>query len=240
MTIQKGEYTHIGNRPVNEDSYSCVIKDAASVYAVLCDGLGAHGGGSTASQIAVKRMSQCGSVEGLPTAEQIAGCIQAANQEILANQTEQCQMRTTLVFLAVSGQRAVWAHVGDSRLYHFCDGELVDYTLDHSVPQVQVKTGELSRDGIRFSPDRNLLLRAVGTEDLRPEIHAPISLTPGRHAFLLCSDGFWEYVSDEEIRMDLYKSATAQEWIDYLRCRGEMRKKGSIDNNTAVAIYLNV
>lgn len=240
MTIQKGEYTHIGNRPVNEDSYCCVVKSSASAYAVLCDGLGAHGGGSTASQIAVKRMSQCGCVEGLPTKEQVAACIQAANQEILSNQTESCQMRTTLVFLAVTGNQAIWAHVGDSRLYHFSNGELADYTLDHSVPQVQVKTGELTRDGIRFSPDRNLLLRAVGTQDLRPEIHDPVTLQPGRHAFLLCSDGFWEYVSDAEIWMDLQKSATPQEWIDYLRCRGEMRKKGPIDNNTAVAIFLDL
>ena len=103
-----------------------------------------------------------------------------------------------------------------------------------------MKTGEITRDEIRFSPDRNKLLRAVGTQDLRWEIHGPVTLQPGRHAFLLCSDGFWEYVSDGEIWLDLQKSATPQEWIDYLRCRGEMRKMGSIDNNTAVAIYLNV
>lgn len=240
MTIQKGEYTHIGNRSVNEDSYRCAILSGSAVYAVLADGLGAHGGGSTASQIAVQRMSQWNSPEMLPSVEQISDWIQNANREILSRQTEACQMRTTLVYLAVAGNQAVWAHVGDSRLYHFSNGALQDYTLDHSVPQIQVKTGEITRDEIRFSPDRNKLLRAVGTQDLRWETHGPVTLQPGRHAFLLCSDGFWEYVSDGEIWLDLQKSATPQEWIDYLRCRGEMRKKGSIDNNTAVAIYLNV
>lgn len=240
MTVQKGVYTHIGNRAVNEDSYCCGILSGSAVYAVLADGLGAHGGGSTASKIAVQQLSRWDNPDTLPTREQIGSWIQSANREILSRQTESCQMKTTLVYLAAAGNRAVWAHVGDSRLYHFHNGTLLDYTLDHSVPQVQVKTGEITRDEIRFSPDRNLLLRAVGVEDLRHEIHEPVTLAPGWHAFLLCSDGFWEYVSDAEIWLDLQKSATPQDWIDYLRCRGEMRKQGSIDNNTAVAIYLDV
>lgn len=240
MNIQKGEYTHIGNRAVNEDSYSCTIPNQSFACAVLADGLGAHGGGNTASRLAVQHLSQCARLNALPTAQQVAAWIQEANKDILAHQTEACKMRTTLVFLAVAGNQAIWAHVGDSRLYHFSNGELQDYTLDHSVPQIQVKTGDITRDEIRFSPDRNRLLRAVGTEELRPEIHAPVTLQPGRHAFLLCSDGFWEYLSDEEIWADLYKSATPQAWIDYLRCRGEMRKSGSIDNNTAVALFVDI
>ena len=240
MLIQEGEYTHIGNRSVNEDAFQCSIQGNVSVCAVLADGLGAHGGGGTASQIAVQRLSSAGRMEALPTKEQIEGKIEAVNQEILSRQTDSCKMRTTLVYLAVFGGRAIWAHVGDSRLYHFYDGMLVDYTLDHSVPQIQVKTGEITRDEIRFSPDRNRLLRALGAEELRPEVHAPTTLKPGRHAFLLCSDGFWEYLSDMEIWLDLQKSETPQDWIDYLRCRGEMRKQGSIDNNTAVALYITI
>lgn len=240
MNIQKGEYTHIGNRPVNEDSYSCAISSQQSACAVLADGLGAHGGGNIASQIAVQHMYQCARQSSLPTRQQIEEWIQDANRDILARQTDACKMRTTLVFLSIVGKQAVWAHVGDSRLYHFYNGELADYTLDHSVPQVQVKTGEITRDEIRFSPDRSRLLRAVGAEDLRTDIHAPITLGPGRHAFLMCSDGFWEYVSDWEIWADLHKSATPQEWIDYLRCRGEMHKSGAIDNNTAVALYVDI
>lgn len=240
MTILKGGYSHIGNRPVNEDSFYCSIQGNRSAFAVLADGLGAHGGGSTASQIAVQSMSQWGSLDALPSEERILDCIRSANQEILSHQTETCQMRTTLVFLAIVENQAIWAHVGDSRLYHFTNGLLTDYTLDHSVPQIQVKTGEITRDEIRSSPNRNRLLRAVGVEDLKSEIHEPITLAPGRHAFLLCSDGFWEYVSDGEIWMDLQKSATPQDWINYLRCRGEMRKQGAIDNNTAIAIFLDV
>ena len=240
MTIQKGGNTHIGNRPVNEDSFCCEIQGNRSAFAVLADGLGAHGGGSTASQIAAAQLSQWGELEALPSKKRILERIQDVNREILSRQTETCQMRTTLVFLAAVDNQAIWAHVGDSRLYHFCNGMLEDYTLDHSVPQVQVKAGEITRDEIRFSPNRNRLLRALGTEDLRPEIHEPIVLSPGRHAFLLCSDGFWEYLRDEEIWLDLHKSATPQDWIDYLRCRGEMRKQGAIDNNTAVALFLDV
>ena len=240
MIIQEGEYSHIGNRPVNEDSIQCTIDRNMSAVAVLADGLGAHGGGSTASKIAVRTLSPKTGMSELPTANRVEGWIQTANREILSKQTDACKMRTTLVYLAVVGKQAIWAHVGDSRLYYFYNGVLVDYTLDHSVPQIQVKTGEITRDEIRFSPDRNRLLRALGSEELRTEIHAPVTLAPGRHAFLLCSDGFWEYLSDMEIWMDLQKSASPQNWIDYLRCRGEMRKQGSIDNNSAIAIYIDI
>jgi len=240
MNIWKSGYTHIGGRQKNEDAFYCEAMTQQSVCAVVADGLGGHGDGELASQIAVRHLSQCAACSILPSEAQIEKWFLDANSEILAKNKSVAGMKTTAVFLAVFRGCAVWAHVGDSRLYHFHEGQLRHYTNDHSVPQVKVFTGELTRDQIPFSPDRNIILRALGNEELETEIHAAIQLPPGRHAFLLCTDGFWEYLTEDEIALDLKKSVSPAAWLMYLRCRGESRKDKTADNNTAVAVFLDV
>lgn len=241
MKITKAEYSHIGGRKENEDAYFCEILNENSAYAVVCDGLGGHGGGSTASRTALKHLCKARSCDRLPNRELITQWMREANQEIaLLRGDNPIRMKTTAVFLAVNGCTAVWAHVGDSRLYHFYNGELVDYTEDHSVPQMLVMSGELTRDQIPESPDRNRVLRVLGGSSLSPEVEESVLLPPGKHAFLLCTDGFWEYLRDSEIRMDLMKSATPAQWLMYLRGRSEERKKATPDNNTAVALFVEI
>ncbi len=240
MKIRKAEYSHIGGRKANEDNKTCEILSDSRVYAIIADGLGGHGDGHIASQIALKQLSQCRTTTSLPTESQITEWFRSANSEILLQNKSEKGMRTTAVFLAIDHDQAVWAHSGDSRLYHFYNGQLVHYTCDHSVPQIQVMMGEITRDQIPFSPDRNKILRSLGNEKLEVEIHPVVPLQPGRHAFLLCTDGFWEYLMDIEICLDLYKSSTPEEWLSYLRCRGDVRKNLDADNNTVVAIFIDL
>lgn len=240
MKIFKAEYTHIGDRSENEDSCLCEVLNSQTAYAIVADGLGGHGGGKMASKIAVKHLAKCRELNSLPAADNIYSWMKEINTEIFNTRKNTSQMKTTAVFLAIFNEQAVWAHVGDSRLYHFHNGLLADYTSDHSVPQVKVFAGELTRDKIPSSPDRSKLLRALGNEELDPEIHEPVPLQPGWHAFLLCTDGFWEYLHEDEIWLDLLKSRSAEEWLIYLRCRGEMRKNGNADNNTAVALFIEI
>lgn len=240
MKISKADYTHIGGREENEDARRCEVGNGQCAYAVVADGLGGHGDGKLASGIVVKALSQCRNCSVLPTEDQVTEWFRQANTEILETNQSMAGMKSTAVFLAVFHSQALWAHIGDSRLYHFQNGQLLNYTRDHSVPQVQVLVGELTRDQIPESPDRNKILRAVGNEDMEVEIQPAVRLQPGRHAFLLCTDGFWEYLSEAEIWMDLQKSATPAAWLMYLRCRGETRKGSDADNNTAVAIFVDV
>ena len=240
MKFEKAEYTHIGGRPVNEDACACRIVNDRYAYAIVADGLGGHGEGDAASRLVVQHLSRCGQCQALPTEENILDWMQATNDEIASLRKRPDSMKSTAVFLAVMERRAIWAHIGDSRLYHFYNGQPADITLDHSVPQMLVAAGELTRDQIPSSPDRNKILRSLGSEILNPEIHAPIDLRPGRHDFLLCTDGFWEYLDEDEIWLDLAKSATPEQWITYLRCRGEMRKRSDADNNTAAVLSVEV
>ena len=85
---------------------------------------------------------------------------------------------------------------------------------------------------------RSKLFRVIGDDEIKPQLHAPITLSPGDHAFLLCSDGLWERLLEDEIMLDLHKAATAEEWVYLLRCRAMMRKSTDVDNNTAIAIWI--
>lgn len=239
MQIKLASYTAVGNRSKNEDSYACEQFGPNQVYAVVCDGLGSHGGGQAASRAVVTQLQRM-RFNQLPTAQQIQEWMQLSNQEIIAKRNGAQHMKTTAVALFIHQNQAVWTHIGDSRLYHYHNGRLVDATADHSVCYLALKLGEITRRDIPSHPDRNKILRALGDDKLAPEIHEPVVLEPGHHAFLLCSDGLWERLHEDEIMLDLYKSQTPDQWLFNLRCRAELRKHTNVDNNTAVAVYVSV
>lgn len=236
MQIELYHYSAIGNRPVNEDSVACGQTGPQSAFAVVCDGLGGHGGGQDASQIGVAAMTW--DRPSLPTEQELLARLDGANREIIARRTNPRQMKTTVVALYLSGNQARWCHVGDSRLYHFYNGRLKDFTNDHSVCQIAVRMGEITRREIPGHPDRSKILKALGSEDLEPEIHPAVTLEKGFHAFLLCTDGLWERLQEDEILLDLHKAASPEQWVTLLRTRAEIRKHTEADNNTAVALYV--
>lgn len=97
--------------------------------------------------------------------------------------------------------------------------------------------GEITPDQIRFHEDRSRVLRALGQDgELKVDIREE-RLSPGRHAFLLCSDGFWEYVLEQEMVDDLAAAASPEEWLDKMRARLIARAPEDNDNNTAAAVW---
>ncbi len=240
MHIQLYKYSEMGNRVENEDTAACGQWGSQGVYAIVADGLGGHGGGKTASETAVGALLGCRDAVSLPGREEILGWMEQANREILAKRNGPNHMKTTAVFLAAVGRQAVWAHIGDSRLYHYYNGELADFTEDHSVCQVAVKLGEITRSQIPGHADRSRLLKVLGDEMAEPEIHRAITLQPGRHAFLLCTDGLWERLWENEILLDLHKVDTPEQWVENLRGRAAKRKNTDVDNNTAVAVFIDI
>lgn len=239
MQIKVASYSAIGTRTENEDTGICEQLGPERLYAAVCDGLGSHGGGKAASQTAVENLRQM-RFAGLPGSEQIREWLDKSNLEILQKRDGPNHMKTTAVALFIDGNRAVWAHIGDSRLYHYYNGCLADATEDHSVCYLSVKLGELSRRDIPTHPDKNKLLRALGEEEILPEIHNPVELAPGAHAFLLCSDGLWERLHEDEILLDLHKSETPEQWLASLKGRAQIRRSTDVDNNTAVAVFVTV
>ena len=233
--IQTASYTDVGGRPANEDTVRLSTREGGRLCALVADGLGGHGGGAQASAAAAEVI--CSAWDGRADPAALTEWTRQANRKVLSLQTRQCAMKTTLVLLALEPGKAAWAHVGDSRLYHFVDGRLAFQTRDHSVAQIGVMLGEITLDEIRFHEDRSRVLRALGQdEDLNVEA-AEQPLAPGRHAFLLCSDGFWEYVLEQEMVDDLAVSGSPEEWLDKMRARLSARAPEDNDNNTAAAVW---
>lgn len=230
-----------GGRAVNEDAagWRAVAPDAA--LWVLADGLGGHGGGETAAQLAVEELLASGTPEMEPA--WLTARLEAANQRVLDGQNgrpELRRMHTTAVLLAAAGGRALWGHSGDSRLYFFRGGRVVEQTVDHSYVQTKVDAGDLKPQEIRFHEDRNRLLASLGsTGPLRSSARAEaVPLEPG-DAFLLASDGFWELVLETEMEVEFAKAASADAWLAGMEKRLLERAEGEHDNYTAVAAWIH-
>lgn len=235
--IMIAAYSDIGGRKENEDSYGYAQDRRGAFWASIADGLGSYGGGKIASEIAVEECRTFFSCKSFCSTRELGQLFDAVNSGILQRQSDDVKMRTTAVFLAAKGSRLIWGHVGDSRMYHYLNGELVRYTVDHSVSQLAVALGEISRDQIPGHSARNKLTKALGTEGTKPEIHPPVKLERGSHAFLLCTDGFWEYVTEDEMQSELLESRTPDEWLERMRTKLRLRCGDRNDNNTAVTVF---
>lgn len=225
-----------GGRKYNEDSVSiCSSQD--NFFAVVADGLGSHGGGDIASKLAVNTIISSLKNEENVSEETILTSFEKANLNVYENQTSSCKMKSTAVLLALINNNIYSAHLGDSRLYYLKNGSIFHQTTDHSVSQMAVYRGEIQASQIRFHEDRNRILAALGSEDfIKPTIdHLNFRFEKG-DAFLLCSDGFWEYVNEEEMQIDFAKSQNMKDWISYMICRISKRIDGTNDNLSAIAV----
>ena len=235
--VQYETYSDIGGRAENEDSLQVLKKTFSGKYLfAVADGLGGHGGGKIASSAVSDTLKR--EWDGTVAPEAWMKLIGNANERVLEQQTEKCKMKSTLAGLMIDNDHYVSAHVGDSRVYHFYNGKLVFQTRDHSASQLAVMMGEIKPEEIRFHEARSHVLKAIGQANpLKPEISGE-KLLRGKHAFLLCTDGFWEYVTEQEMVKVLSESADPSGWLQAMRKIAADRMEPGNDNNTAVVIFL--
>ncbi len=235
-----------GGRNHNDD-YCGYIKSQSGLFLALADGLGGYTGGQNASRIAVAAaLSVAAQSEKGSDPEIIVGkAMRAAQSAVLQEQNENpelAHMRTTMSALSITSEgKANYAHVGDSRIYIFRDGDILRRTLDHSVPQLLVSSGKMEEEKIRSSVNRNQLLHSLGDEkDEEVEYGADIVLKSG-DAILLCSDGFWQYVYEGDILATLKWAPTAKRWVlkmEDILYDATADKSGN-DNYSALAAILS-
>lgn len=239
MIFDTYEFSSRGGRSYNEDSVGSRVEEDHGVF-VVADGLGGHSFGELAS--ACVRDTLLGGFpcrDGDP-AQWLEVQIAGANRRVLALQQEKnAVMKSTVAALYVMGSRAIWAHAGDSRLYYIHEGRIRACTEDHSVAYKKYKAGEITKREIAFDEDQSRLLRSIGGADHNEPVIRVYEefLSPG-DAFLLCSDGAWEFLDDGEIVIDLLKSNCAKQWAEYLLLRMMERIKGENDNLTLLTVRL--
>ena len=230
-----------GGRKCNEDSIEMCSMDGNYVFA-LADGLGGPGGGDEASACVTKEAidvfrRKCDSCDYLTHAFENAQ--EWLLQKKAQNGTKE-EMKSTMVVLHITEKQIRWAHIGDSRLYYFHKNHIVSRTLDHSVPQMLALGGQIKESEIRYHKDRNRVLRVMGTpwEGESYSVADPIE-TLDDQAFVLCSDGFWELITEKEMEKTLKQSSSVAQWLEKMEKivakRGENK---DMDNYSAICVYI--
>ncbi len=231
-----------GSRGINEDFVQADTSGDIKCF-VVCDGLGGHGSGEVASQMAANCLTKYFRQNHDLSEVNLAAAFDSAQKAILDEQKKRHLrdgMKTTAVALLTDSTHAVWAHIGDSRLYLFQKSKVICRTLDHSVPQMLALIGEIKEKQIRNHPDRSRLLRSLGTEwsDKKYEISEIHKLSECQ-AFLLCTDGFWELIEEKMMCKCLKKSHNAKEWLQLMH--EEILRNGrntDMDNHSAIAVIV--
>lgn len=241
MKYQIASHSLAGGRASNQDRVVVAERDNA-VLMVLADGLGGHAGGAMAAEILTRTAQHAFEAVRQPVITKpsafLALAIMQAHKAIVAHgdaQTPPISPRTTCVLTLVQNGYAYWAHVGDSRLYHFRNGHVLSRTRDHTVIEELHVGGLLSEEEMKRHPDKARLLKAVGGP-------RPPSITLGEETalatgdcLLLCTDGLWEALTADELSGFLkYKSL--EEGVEEMLLAAENRMKKKADNLSAISL----
>ena len=192
--------THIGNvRASNQDAL--LVQEGDFGVSAVADGMGGHKAGDVASQMAVAIVGE--RLKGLrPTAGALKKGIEEANRKIYDQQLtnrDLSGMGTTMTALWEDQKRILLGHVGDSRAYRVRGGEMDQLSQDHSMVGELVRQGVLTLEEAQRHPYRNIITRALGAESTVDVDIMDLAKLPG-DIYLICSDGLYEYIQDEEMK----------------------------------------
>lgn len=239
--MQAASITNRGGRKSNEDYISFAQADGIWCF-VLCDGLGGHLCGEVASKLVCDTVieefkkspaiSMCAARNYLEKAACVLG-------EAREGDTDKYNMSSTAVLLLTDGEKAIHAHAGDSRAYRLSDGNIKEVTKDHSLAYMEYESGAITYDDIRRSPNQNRLTRCINDiYGFAPEISDITELKKG-DAFLLCSDGFWEYVTESDIENTISMSLSPKHWLKKMLAILHENETNKNDNYSAIAVMIN-
>ncbi|MFD2366362.1 PP2C family protein-serine/threonine phosphatase [Pseudoduganella sp. GCM10020061] len=241
MQFSVYQESHIGGRKVNQDrmGYS-YTRDA--LLLVLADGMGGHLRGEVAAAITLQTLSEMFQKQAAPYVRKperfLEEALLAAHQEIhrySAVHNLPDTPRTTVVACLVQHNMAIWAHCGDSRLYWVRRGQVLARTRDHSHIEHLIAKGEVAPAERATHPDRNKLYNCLGASALpKVDVSRQASLLPG-DVLMLCSDGLWSMLPDDEIAHTLSTSTIVRAVPDMLGKATAIAGPKS-DNTTALAI----
>lgn len=220
-------------RERNEDAYFA----GGAVFAVA-DGLGGHRAGEVASQAALESLDELSRKSPAIAVRELAASVRTGNRTVYERAQADPELRgmgTTMTALAIHDGTARLAHVGDSRCYLLRGGTIRQLTDDHTVVARLVAEGRLTPEQAEVHPQRSLLLRALGAEEAVEVDEHQVPLAAGDR-LLLCSDGLYAVLSDEEIK----EMAAQDDDLDAI-CRrlvDEANARGGPDNITVVLVEI--
>lgn len=235
MDFEVSKYSHIGRREQNED-YAAILQIGPRLLIVVADGLGGLNFGEIASRTAVESIIKELSDKSV-NEDNLLDAIDLASNTIYAKQKSGKPMSTTVSILWIDEKEAWAGHVGDTRIYHIRDANILYQSTDHSVAQMNVMVGKITQNQLRQSKDRNRLVRVLGDADPPIADTETLNIRSG-DCFLLCTDGFWEPVTEDAMLEALASVTTPQEWLSKMQKIVENTNDPGQDNNTAVCVWV--
>lgn len=231
-----------GPRPYNQDrlaySYS---KDA--LLLVVADGMGGHRNGEVAAQLAVQTLTDAFQRLAVPFLNNPAKFLQDHIQQVhdmiesLAQAEDMVESpRTTIVAAVIQNGFLYCAHVGDSRLYQFRGGHLLFRTVDHSIVQSMYSKGMITYAEMATHPYKNKIYNCIGGDTPpKVELSDRLELQEG-DTILLCTDGIWGFIDDQQIKDILQQNPNITEATDKLLNFAEFACGDKGDNMSAIGL----
>jgi protein phosphatase len=239
------------SRLQNEDSYGIrqlqLSNSETLILGVVADGMGGMSQGEVASKLAVQTVleepipAEFNSIE--QQSEWLVSLVQKANESVATNVRDG---GTTLSIILAVGQDLAIAHVGDSRIYLLRQGEISQLSEDHSLVAMLVASGQITQEESLDHPDRNVLTKSIGSKRRLSDGYVQQLSRSGQDRslalengdiLLLCSDGVWDLVSNEEIAKIFTHYQTLQTAVnEVINC---VLQRGAPDNATLLALELS-
>ncbi|UTT63516.1 PP2C family protein-serine/threonine phosphatase [Microcella humidisoli] len=238
MTLLSAAGSHVGKvRSNNQDSGY-----AGEHLFVVADGMGGHAGGDVASALAIQSIAHIDRAfeNASDAAQALRSALLEANQELaetVFEHPELAGMGTTVSGLVRVGDRLALAHIGDSRVYRWRDGELTQVTKDHTFVQRLVDSGRITAEEAAVHPRRSVLMRVLGDVDLTPEIDIEVLDARPGDRWVLCSDGLSGYVTEQRVGELLDEHPDAAAAVEALI--DESLDHGAPDNVTVVIVGID-
>ncbi len=233
--------TNKGNeRELNEDTFlSSGLSDGC--FAVVCDGMGGENAGEVASRIAADsalayiKLNNSADIPIPESDSMMREAFRESNKAVYdysLKSTGFKGMGTTMVAALVKPYGVIIGNIGDSRAYYYINDELLQITTDHSLVENLVQSGQISREMARYHPRRNVITRALGSEnDIECDTFS-LKPQPGT-AILLCSDGLTNELNNDTIYETIRTTADEQVCDQLISLANAA---GGRDNITAVLI----
>ena len=231
-------------RSQNQDTYQIEQLDRSTTLCIVCDGMGGARSGNVASSLAVDvfiqevRNTFKSNMSQADWDRMLESAVKLANFTVF-DQAQQFEdfygMGTTLVAALIHGKDVTVVNVGDSRAYLVNKDGIRRITTDHSLVQMMVDRGELSKERARTYPGKNYITRAVGTESTVQCDIFHLDVERG-DCILLCSDGLTNTVDDQEILFEVVHGVNKEECCQHLLDIAKSR--GAPDNVTGVMVLI--
>jgi serine/threonine protein phosphatase PrpC len=244
LQAEYAEFSLVGARSENQDRIAATVNSDAAIIAAF-DGMGGHADGAYAAELARRTLLARFSSTPQPLTDPLAFlhlALGAAHTEMVAyglHMPLEARPRATGAVCIVQDGMAWFAHVGDSRIYHLRGGQVISRTRDHSHVELLLQEGLISTMQAMSHPMRNYVETCLGGDPMLPEmlIGRGIKVVSG-DILLVCTDGFWSNLMDEDIAASLYSGIPLKTALSAITNFSVRRAGYGADNSSVAALRL--